>query len=214
VTCFVGKNESGKSAFLNALWRVKPARSKPAFVIHDHYPAWLEKRHRLEGVDQEEFEPVEVCLEWEPADVKAMEDRFGPSVVAAGDKLRLWKKYSNEFRWESGCNEQQAVKNFVGTNPVPAAEQATYAALADFDALKARLAADEAKRSPNTSPITSRDAWRSTHESRRKWRLEEDSCGPVIGSRCHPGSRKRRDRAGLRQAALTQADRGRQGPDR
>src|SRR5581483_1724121 len=86
VTCLVGKNESGKSAFLNALWRVKPTRSKPEFVIHDHYPAWLEKRHRNEGVNQKEFEPVEVGLEWEPADVKVMEERFGPGVVTAGTR--------------------------------------------------------------------------------------------------------------------------------
>ena len=142
VTCLVGKNESGKSAFLNALWRLKPARVKPEFVIHDHYPAWLEKRHRNEGVNQKEFEPVEVCLEWEPADVEAMEEKFGPGVVSAGIKLRLWKNYSNQFRWESGCNEQQAVKNFLGKNPVPAAEQAAFAALAGFEALKAKLAAD------------------------------------------------------------------------
>lgn len=145
VTCLVGKNESGKSAFLNALWRLKPARVNPVFVIHDHYPAWLEKRHRNEGVNQKEFEPVEVCLEWEPADVKAIEKKFGQGVVAAGTKLRLWKNYSNTLRWESGCIEEQAIKNFVGKNPVPAAEQAEYAALADFTALKAKLAADVEK---------------------------------------------------------------------
>lgn len=142
VTCLVGKNESGKSAFLNALWRLKPARVKPEFAIHDHYPAWLEKRHRNEGVNQKEFEPVEVCLEWEPADVKAVEEKFGAGVVAAGTTLRLWKNYSNALRWESGCNEQQAVKNFVGKNPVPDAQQAAYAALAEFMALKERLATD------------------------------------------------------------------------
>jgi energy-coupling factor transporter ATP-binding protein EcfA2 len=145
VTCLVGKNESGKSAFLTALWRVKPARLSPQFTIHDHYPAWLEKRHRNEGVNQKEFEPVEVCLEWEPADVKVMEAKFGPGVVAAGTQLRLWKNYSNELRWESGCDEQQAVKNFVAQNPAPAAEQAAYTALGDFEALKAKLAADVEK---------------------------------------------------------------------
>ncbi|OGR11071.1 MAG: hypothetical protein A2341_12075 [Deltaproteobacteria bacterium RIFOXYB12_FULL_58_9] len=145
VTCLVGKNESGKSAFLGALWRLKPARSKPEFVIHDHYPAWLEKRHRNEGVNQKDFDPVEVRLEWEPADVKAMEERFGPGVVAAGTMLRLWKSYGNESRWEAGCDEQQAVKNFVAKNTVPPAEQAVYASLTDFAALTAKLAADVEK---------------------------------------------------------------------
>lgn len=142
VTCLVGKNESGKSAFLHALWRLNPARTEPEFVIHDHYPAWLEKRHRNEGRNLEEVEPVEVCLEWEPADVKAIEEKFGPGVVAAGTMLRLWKSYGNELRWESGINEQQAVKNFISSNAIPDAEQAAYAALTDFDALAAKLAAD------------------------------------------------------------------------
>jgi len=145
VTCLVGKNESGKSAFLNALWQLKPARTNPEFTIHDHYPAWLEKRHRNEGVNQKEFEPVEVCLEWEPADVKVMEEKFGPGVVAAGTKLRLWKNYENDYRWESGCNEKQAVKNFVGKHPVPAAETAAYAGFTDFEALKKKLTEDVAK---------------------------------------------------------------------
>ncbi|EQD66529.1 hypothetical protein B2A_01135, partial [mine drainage metagenome] len=118
------------------------ARAKPEFVIHDHYPAWLEKRHRNEGVSQKELAPVEVGLVWEPADVSVMEERFGSGVVAAGTRLRLWKNYGNELHWESGCNEQQAVKNFVGKNSVPAVEQAAYAALADFEALKGKLTAD------------------------------------------------------------------------
>lgn len=43
VTCLVGKNESAKSAFLNALWRLRPARMDPTFSVPFHYPAWLEK---------------------------------------------------------------------------------------------------------------------------------------------------------------------------
>lgn len=142
VTCLVGKNESGKSAFLHALWRLNPARTKTEFTIHDHYPAWLEKRHRNEGRNLEEVEPVEIYLEWEPADVKAIEEKFGPGVVAAGTKLRVWKSYGNELQWESGLSEQQAVKNFISGNAIPAAEQTAYAALTDFNALTAKLAAD------------------------------------------------------------------------
>ncbi|MFO0894508.1 MAG: AAA family ATPase [Phycisphaerales bacterium] len=145
VTCLVGKNESGKSAFLNALWRVNPARTKPEFVIQDHYPAWLEKRHRIEGVDQEGFEPVSIALEWEPADVTVMEEKFGPGVIAAGTQLRLWKNYRNEFRWESGCNEKQALNNFLAKTPLPASNQAAYAVFADFETLKAALANDVEK---------------------------------------------------------------------
>lgn len=153
VTCLVGKNESGKSAFLNALWRLKPARTNPEFTIHDHYPAWLEKRHRNEGVNQREFEPVEACLEWELGDVKLIEDKFGSGVVAAGTKLRLWKSYDNEYRWESGCNEKQALKNFVGKLQLPA-EVRNYTALVDFETLKTNLAEDVARSEDAAEDLT------------------------------------------------------------
>jgi len=153
VTCLVGKNESGKSAFLNALWRLRPARTNPQFTIHDHYPAWLEKRHRNEGVNQSQFEPVGVCLEWEPADVQLMEERFGPSVVVAGSTLRLWKSYANEYRWESGCDEKQAVKNFIGKQSIPQAEAAAYKAIQDFQTLRTRLAEDVANSSESAEDL-------------------------------------------------------------
>ena len=145
VTCLVGKNESGKSAFLHALWRLKPARTNPEFSIPDQYPAWLDKRHRLEGVDQEGFEPVEVCLEWEPADVKLVEEKFGPGVVKAGANLRLWKSYNNEYRWECDYDEAQAVKNFRSKQQVPATDVASYAAATDFEALTTKLESDVAR---------------------------------------------------------------------
>lgn len=142
ITCLVGKNESGKSAFLSALWRLKPARTKETFSIPDHYPAWLEKKHRNEGVDQNLKTPIEVFLEWEPKDVKYIEDKFGPSVVAVGTSLRLWKHYNNEYDFESGCNEEQAVRNFISKHQFPASVMTVYAAISDFEALKDKLAED------------------------------------------------------------------------
>lgn len=142
VTCLVGKNESGKSAFLSALWRLNPARMSPAFSIPDHYPAWLEKKHRNEGVNQNREIPIEVLLEWEPKDVKYIEDKFGPSVVTVGASLRLWKYYSNEDDFESGCNEEQAVKNFISEQQFPASVMTIYAAISDFEAIKEQLAED------------------------------------------------------------------------
>jgi predicted ATP-dependent endonuclease of OLD family len=144
VTCLVGKNESGKTAFLNALWRLKPARTNPQFSIPDHYPAWLEKRHRNEGIDQNEVRPVEVCLEWEASDVKLIEAKFGPDVAKVGEELHLWKKYNNEYTWRSGCNEKQAVINFLENQDLPT-EGNAYTAITDFKTLQAKLTDDIAK---------------------------------------------------------------------
>jgi hypothetical protein len=116
VTCLVGKNESGKTAFLQALWRLNPARVTPTFSVPDHYPAWLEKRHCLEGQNLDEVRPVEAIFGWEAADEKAVESVFGPGVVSANAELRLWKRYNNEFLWEHGCDEAKAVGNLLAKN--------------------------------------------------------------------------------------------------
>lgn len=153
VTCLVGKNESGKSAFLNALWRLRPARISPTFSIPDQYPAWLEKRHRNEGVKQGDVKPIEVLLEWEPADVKHVEDVFGSGVVAVGAELSLGKNYENNYVWNSGINEQQAVKNFINSQDIPAADAATYRAIADFESLLKKLTEDIAKSAEEPEPL-------------------------------------------------------------
>ena len=51
VTCLVGKNESGKTAILQSLYRLLPSRPNVSFSTPDQYPAWLEKRDRLRGLD-------------------------------------------------------------------------------------------------------------------------------------------------------------------
>lgn len=142
VTCLVGKNESGKSAFLTALWRIKPARSNPEFIIHEHYPAWLEKRHRNEGVDQKLVEPVEICLEWELADIKIIEERFGPGIIQPGAFCRLWKNYDNKYRWEITIDEKQAVTNFLEKAELPIESATIYTSITDFETLRTKVGED------------------------------------------------------------------------
>jgi predicted ATP-dependent endonuclease of OLD family len=145
VTCLVGKNESGKSAFLHALWRLNPARIEQPFSIPDDYPAWLEKRHRIEGKDQNATKPIEVELEIEPADAAAVEAKFGPGVIETGTKFHLAKNYRNQFIWKGLGNQSRAVKNFVEGLEIPPSEGSAYAEIQDFTTLGAQLAEDLAK---------------------------------------------------------------------
>jgi AAA ATPase domain len=140
VTSLVGKNESGKSAFLHALWRFKPARRNPKFSVPEHYPAWLEKRHRNEGKDLNQVAAVEADLEWEAADVQKFEERFGPGSVKVGASLHISRHYDNHYRWTGGYDEHQAVRNFVTNQELPAS--GNYLSIEKFAALDAKLAED------------------------------------------------------------------------
>ena len=119
VTCLVGKNESGKTAFLQALWRLHPARLNPTFSIPEHYPAWLEKRHRNEGKELDDVRPIEAEFVWESADRGAVEKAFGAGLIAESATLRLWKTYNNKYGWTHGCEESAAVSNLLGSADLP-----------------------------------------------------------------------------------------------
>ena len=94
VTCLVGKNESGKTAILEALYRLKPIY--PAeFRDIDDYPRWMLADHRRSGEIEKAF-PVEATFELEPADVDAIEAVGGKGVVKAAETLIVQKDYSNK----------------------------------------------------------------------------------------------------------------------
>ena len=86
ITCLVGKNESGKTAFLEALYRLKPARPNAPFVIHEQYPAWLEKSHRQRGINLQEVQPIQAVFQIEAEDKQPLEGIFGTKALST-DRL-------------------------------------------------------------------------------------------------------------------------------
>jgi len=141
VTCLVGKNESGKTAFLQAVWRLRPARTNPSFSVPDQYPAWLEKRHRQEGKKLEDVRPIEALYDWEPKDRQLVEEKFGSKVVPKDAEIKLWKSYSNNFVWENGCDERKAVENLLAGNKLPDDVVDEFKGIETFAAVKGKITA-------------------------------------------------------------------------
>jgi hypothetical protein len=95
VTCLVGMNESGKTAFLEALARANPVVGDPRpFDELRDYPRSLRARERSLIADTV---PVSVSFELCDADVEALWARFGPGVVSSRE-LRLERAYSGRRR--------------------------------------------------------------------------------------------------------------------
>ena len=118
ITCLVGQNESGKSTFLEALRRLKPAQGAVEFDSPKHYPAWLEKRHRrqakADGKDLNDKTPIKAVFELEAADIAYVELFFGKGVVTSKE-FTLWKTYANNFRYSVSADEKLAVANVLNT---------------------------------------------------------------------------------------------------
>ncbi|HET9410967.1 MAG TPA: AAA family ATPase [Candidatus Dormibacteraeota bacterium] len=118
VTCLVGKNESGKTAILEALYRLKPIY--PAeFRDIDDYPRWMLADHRRSGEIEKTF-PVEATFELEPADVDAIEAVGGKGIVKAAETLIVQKDYANKSHVSlPSINERVTVTRLLETAKLP-----------------------------------------------------------------------------------------------
>lgn len=112
ITCLVGKNESGKSSFLNSLYRLNPFRPNAKFVIEDQYPAWLEKKDRMQGLDLNDQRPIRAKFELEQSEIDEISSTFGQGVLK-DSWLVLNKSYSGTLYHRLNLDEKQFIKNIT-----------------------------------------------------------------------------------------------------
>lgn len=110
-TCFVGKNEAGKTTVLKALYRSNPIRkSEAVFDLTYDYPKREveDYRYAIEKGERNEAEVVSCLYELEDADLSAVEDVFG-SKVLLGNTFRRSTYYGEaKSRYTLSCDDQQA----------------------------------------------------------------------------------------------------------
>jgi len=135
VTCLVGKNESGKTAFLHALYRLNPAQTDAGFDVHEQYPAWLEKRHRLEGTDLDEIRPIRAVFALEDDDREALKEQFGPGAVTS-DVVTVERTYGGEKIYHFETDEQAAVRYVIEKTDFPQGIRERVRATESFQALR------------------------------------------------------------------------------
>lgn len=136
VTCLVGKNESGKTALLHALWRAKPHR-KATFNAQDHYPRWLLTQHRRQGV-VEKTQTISVTFALDADDKAAVEKRLGTGTVIS-DEFTYTVGYGGNTWAVLGVDSRRAVKHYLDSLGVSAATVAALTDAPDFDDLADRV---------------------------------------------------------------------------
>lgn len=112
ITCIVGKNESGKTALLHAVYRLNPVRPNVQFSILEHYPAWIEKKDRLKGVDQDQFVPIMCTFELEDVDIEKIEDQFGPQSIKSKE-ISFERRYNGELVCQVDVDEGRIISHIL-----------------------------------------------------------------------------------------------------
>ncbi len=137
VTCLVGKNESGKTAFLGALKNLNPVdRVGGDFDLKD-YPrkgyTRYKRRHKTEPavVVRAEFHLDE-------NEINEIEDEYGRGVVAS-PVVVVSKDYKNSRKWDIQLNESSLVQNLISEAGLPAEIEERAEAAASVDELRSIL---------------------------------------------------------------------------
>src|SRR5215467_5710482 len=119
ITCLVGKNEAGKTAFLEALYKLNPIVPEHAqFDVVEEYP----RAHigdYMADIELRKRDPAQVIQAWfslEEKELAAIEKEFGRGCLRDTEHhLKLSKGYSTTVSVTVECNEPQIVKNLLSS---------------------------------------------------------------------------------------------------
>ena len=146
VTCMVGKNESGKTAFLQALKRLNPVSGvNPDFDIKD-YPRKGYVRYKRTHRD----DPAVVIrgeFELSEREVGEIEAIFGVGVLPSS-RVVATKGYDNRRRWEVEIDKEAVVRRVLADAGLPAEIKTRVEKAESQEELATLLAALEVKPPP------------------------------------------------------------------
>lgn len=141
VTALVGKNESGKSAFLDALYRLNPAYSEEFSTLND-YPRWRLRRDERQG-DLSRVRPVSATFELDEDDRREISGALGLEIPLP-PAITVARTYGNELEVDLQLDEPAIVSSLLDESEVdvPGSRPTDISQLsAALDDLKASAAA-------------------------------------------------------------------------
>jgi predicted ATP-dependent endonuclease of OLD family len=148
ITCLVGKNESGKTAILQALYKLNPVVPEHSrFDVTDEYPRAEVEEYRQQ-VENNEIEPaIVVRAEYtlDPEEIEAVEAVYGKGVLTK-PTVQVSKGYEDKLHVEVEADEAAAVKGLVQGHKLPDEVARDALSCKDLKALKDYLDADGQKR--------------------------------------------------------------------
>ena len=144
VTALVGKNESGKTAVLQAMYRVKPLPSGHATGFQElrDYPRRYRSRHRAQIPDTE---PVTLWFEIEAADKESLVADFGADALVES-RFSVSRRYDDKSSyWYPGLTDEVAIlRHLVGRAGLDAQRYVKGDAASTIDALAGDVEASAA----------------------------------------------------------------------
>ena len=143
VTCMVGKNESGKTAFLQALRRLNPVDSASGkFSLRD-YPRKGYVRYRRRH-DSDPDVAIRAEFELNDQEIAELESKFGQGVMRSR-RVMASKNYKNQRAWQFDMDETAVIRHLVESSGLPEEIQQFVSSVGTWKELQERLQSIETK---------------------------------------------------------------------
>lgn len=162
VTALVGKNESGKSAVLQALYKSNPIEKKPAFDIGLDYPTT--KARERKNADKI---PVTVpSYEVDAADIRAVEAQLGKGALRSRIvEVTTGYNFKGSTTWNISIDDASVVAHLTRDIELPPSDQSRLKEAADTESLLQILSTVEAKTAAATKAEETIKGWRDSRAS-------------------------------------------------
>ncbi|MEA2361640.1 MAG: hypothetical protein QOD71_785 [Thermoleophilaceae bacterium] len=139
ITCLVGKNESGKTAFLQALNKLNPAADQPdEFDMTIEYPRKRLNRYKREH-EESPAPVVSAVFKLEDKDYNELPGSLSGAVKTP--TVTITKNYANRSLWDFQIDQAKVVANLVAGAQLP--EETAKALAAHKTVRELRAALDE-----------------------------------------------------------------------
>jgi len=150
ITCLVGKNESGKSALLQALYRLNPIiENDDQYSITDDYPRWdvEDYRHSVEQKHHNHAIVVRASFYLEKDDVEIIEEKFGTKTLTKM-QVTLSRGYENKTYFEMQVDALSAIQHVISNAQLLPETQEALSKITDIVQML-----EELKKLEQTAPI-------------------------------------------------------------
>jgi len=138
VTCLVGKNEAGKSALLEALYKLNPVEEENGKFIEEDYPRRFVVTDQA-GDDLQRAQVVTTKWELEDSDKRILKATLPEITLTEKEHVTITRGYDNKTTWKSETSEAAAVKALIASQKFNAPEKNAVSATKTIQELATKL---------------------------------------------------------------------------
>lgn len=117
LTCFIGKNESGKTAFMQAVEKLNPLYQEGDYSAYDDYPReeWSSYSDRH---DDDPDDVVTARFQLDSDDIAAIESVHGQGIVQ-GSEMTVSRDYQNNLSWDLQLDGSACLDHLINEYELP-----------------------------------------------------------------------------------------------